>query len=166
MTSRKHHCLIKNSWSAAKYSVALKSPQLKYILIYIFVFLSLCFCASIFPVCLFSTHTDTVFQTAPSSKTSNPTLFSVRIKEKKKYTHFHLNIHQRQPHKTQTKKKKAQKKAQTFRRANRRRQGTKVERTHTHTSPRHTAHTDRQTHKETANTKHSTARSLFYAEIF
>ena len=42
----------------------------------------------------------------------------------------------------------------------------KLEHTHTNTPPRHTAHTDRQTHKETANTKHSAARSLLYAEIF
>ena len=63
--------------------------------------------ASVFSVCLFSPHTDTVFQTAPSSKTSNPTLFSVRIKEEKKHTHSHLNKHQQQPHKTQTKKHKS-----------------------------------------------------------
>lgn len=61
-------------------------------------------CASVFSVCLFSPHTDTVFQTAPSSQTSNPSLFSVRRKGEKKYTHFHLNIHQQQPHKLRQKK--------------------------------------------------------------
>lgn len=169
MTSRKHHCLTKNTRSEAKYSeVALSSNTFS---LYVFsprVCLSLSPCASVFSVCLFGAHTDTVFQTAPSSKTSNPTLFSARIKEKEKHTRFHLNIHQQQPHKTQTKKKQNTK-AQTFRRANRRRHGTNLN-AHAYACmqipPRHTPHTDRQTHKETANTKHSTARSLLYAEIF
>lgn len=114
MTSRKHHCLTKNTRSEAKYSeVALSSNTFS---LYVFsprVCLSLSPCASVFSVCLFGAHTDTVFQTAPSSKTSNPTLFSARMKEKEKHTRFHLNIHQQQPHKTQTKKKQKTKKNKT-----------------------------------------------------
>lgn len=138
MTSRKRHSLMKNTWSEAKYSVAVLWSHLRsntfLSMFYLCVFLLLSFCASVFSVCLFSPHTDTVFQTAPSSQTSNPTLFSVRIKEgkkKKKNTRiFHLNIHQRQPHETRDKKKNT--KAQTFQRANRRRRDT-----HTHTSQTH-----------------------------
>lgn len=150
---------MKNTWSEAKYSVALPLSHLSsntFLSTFsLCVCLSLSFCASV-SVCLFSTHTDTVFQTAPSSQTSNPTLFSVRIKKKKKYTHFHLNIHQQQPHKPQTKKNKNTK-AQTFRRANRRRH--KLGRTHTHLPDTQHILTDRHTKKQQTQ---STAQPKVY----
>lgn len=141
---------MKNTWSESKYSVPLLlSPfsSNKFGSAFsLCVCLSLSFCASVFSVCLFSTHTDNVFQTSPSSQTSNLTLFSVRIKEKKKYTHFHLNIHEQQSHKSQTKKHKSTnipmlKKTETRH---------KLERAHTHTHLPDTQHilTDKHTKKQ------------------
>lgn len=153
---------MKNTWSEAKFSVALLVSHLssnKFLSTFsLCVCLSLSFCASVFSVCLFSTHTDTVFQTAPSSQTSNPTLFSARIKEKKKYTHFHLNIHQQQPHKTPTKKEK-KRKTQKHKHSDAQTDGDKTQTwTHarTHASQTHSTYWQTNTQR---NSKHKAQHS-------
>lgn len=114
--------------------------------------------ASIYSACLFSTHTDTVFQTAPSSETSNPTLFRARRKERGKIHAFSFEYTpattsqklETKKRKTKTKTQKKQREAQTFHRVNRRRQGTKLK-THTHTQ-RH-ALTHARTHARLPDTQ-------------
>ncbi len=121
---------------------------------------SLSFCASVFTVCLFSTHTDTVFQTAPSSKTSNPSLFSVRIKEEKKYMHFHLNIHQQQPHKNSDKKTHKSTNIPTRKQTETRH---KLEHTHAHT---HTHLPDTQHILTDKHTKQQQTQSTAQPEVY
>lgn len=59
--------------------------------------------------CLSATgSTDTVFQTSPSSDTSNPTLLSARRKRKR--AHLYVNTHQQQHHNSATPPRKRKKK--------------------------------------------------------
>lgn len=134
--------------------------QLTQVSIYIFLSFSRSFCAPIFSGCLFSTHTDTVFQTAPSSKTSNPTLFSARIKGRKKKKCIFISIY------TSNNLAKLRRKntgAQTFRRANRRRRGTMLS-VNTHTQA-HISHRQTNTQRDSKHKAQHSQKSILCRNI-